>query len=236
MTLAALVALGIWCGICQQERVPAVAPDSIPVALLRTLPTLTRRNGETLKAQLVVVLFHREATVADRTRAITAIGGCVVGGRRSMQGDGWYIVRVPTATTVDGVLSVVFALRSDPSVEVVGDYSTSAPAGPPDSVPAGLYSPSSVVEDPDLPGSRYVRDVVVILFRATSTQAERQTAVASISGTVIGGHRLFGVDGYYLVRVHGDTSIRSAKSAVAKLRTLPQVEEASLERVHPRTS
>lgn len=110
------------------DSVPAIAPDSIPVTLLATLPNLTRPNGQTLKAQLVVVLFHREATVVDRARAIAGIGGFVVGGRRTIQGDGWYIVRVPTATTVDGVLAVLVALRSDPSVEVAGDYSTSVPS------------------------------------------------------------------------------------------------------------
>ncbi|MCC6927782.1 MAG: S8 family serine peptidase [Gemmatimonadaceae bacterium] len=107
--------------------VPAIAPDSIPVTLLGTLPNLTAPDGETLKAQLVVVLFHREATVVDRARAINGIGGFVVGGRRTIQGDGWYIVRVPTATTVDSVLSVLDALMSDPSVEVAGEYSTSTP-------------------------------------------------------------------------------------------------------------
>ncbi|MBK6845027.1 MAG: hypothetical protein IPG88_22460 [Gemmatimonadetes bacterium] len=107
---------------------PAIAPDSIPGTLLASLPTLTTPNGQTLKAQLVVVLFRREASVADRTRVIAKVGGVVVGGRRTIQGDGWYIVRVPNANTVDGVLDALVALRSDPSVEVAGDYSTSTPS------------------------------------------------------------------------------------------------------------
>ncbi len=110
------------------DSVPAIAPDSIPGTLLASLPTLTTPNGQTLKAQLVVVLFRREASVADRTRVIAKVGGVVVGGRRTIQGDGWYIVRVPNANTVDGVLDALVALRSDPSVEVAGDYSTSTPS------------------------------------------------------------------------------------------------------------
>lgn len=110
------------------DSVPAIAPDSIPRTLLASLPTLTTPNGQTLKAQLVVVLFRREASAADRTRVIAKVGGVVVGGRRTIQGDGWYIVRVPTATTVDGVLGALGALWSDPSVEVAGDYSTSTPS------------------------------------------------------------------------------------------------------------
>lgn len=113
------------------DSVPAIAPDSIPVTLLASLPTLTTPNGQTLKAQLVVVLFRKEADAADRARVIAGIGGSDVGGRRTIQGDGWYIVRVPTATTVDSVLSVLDALMLDLSVEVAGEYSTSAPSDAP---------------------------------------------------------------------------------------------------------
>lgn len=106
----------------QVGSVPAVAPDSVPSALLASLPTLVDTIGRSVKAEMLIVLFYPSATQPDRQAAISQVGGTVVGGRRTLQGDGWYFVHVPSATTPAQVLGLVNTLRSNPSVEVAGSW------------------------------------------------------------------------------------------------------------------
>ena len=111
----------------QVGSVPAVAPDSVPTALIASLPTLVDSAGRRIKAQLLVVLFHQAASQAARQAAVARVGGLVVGGQRSMQGDGWYIVQVQSATTPTILLDLLEVLWSDPAVEVAGDWELGVP-------------------------------------------------------------------------------------------------------------
>lgn len=109
--------------------VPAVAPDSIPASLINALPTLTLSDGSQLKAELLAVLFYETASQSARQAAIASIGGVVVGGRRSFGTDGWYFVRVPTATTLPAIGAVTATLRNNPHVEFATEYTISVPDG-----------------------------------------------------------------------------------------------------------
>ena len=108
------------------------------------------------------------------------------------------------------------------------------PAIPPDSVPAWLYADSSLVPLYSVGSAAFVRDVVIVYFRAGTPQRDRQAAVRRVAGTVVGGARLFGDDGAYLVRLPvpagppGDAWARLQR-ARAVLDSLPQVEVTAIE-------
>ena len=116
-----------------------------------------------------------------------------------------------------------------PKLFATGVEMAVVPAVAPDSVPRGLMSDSNIVGDPDAPGVRYVRGIVGVLFKIGATQAQRQAAVAAVGGIVVGGSRAGGADGFYLVRLLSDTSVRAPKTAGAVLRGLPQVDWAGEE-------
>ena len=107
--------------------VPAVAPDTIPVAFITSLPVLTDAAGQQMRSQLVVALFLETATQPSRQAAIDLIGGTVIGGRQSFQGDGWYIVRVPWATSPNLLAAAVDSVSKHPAVELAGEYTLGAP-------------------------------------------------------------------------------------------------------------
>lgn len=96
----------------------------------------------------------------------------------------------------------------------------------PDSVPESLYADSNVVPlsaaHPD--GARTLRDVVLVLFRGDAGAEARADAVARVGGAVVGGRRLFGGDGVYLVRVPLD-----ATQGADSLAAMPEVAAATPE-------
>jgi hypothetical protein len=101
-------------------------------------------------------------------------------------------------------------------------YSRRVPAVSPDSEPAWLTADSSVSQ------SGYWKRVVLVLFRASASQAQRQAAIDRIGGSVVGGIRGVGPDGFYIVYVpQAETSVALGE-AIARLKGLPQVELASL--------
>jgi len=99
-------------------------------------------------------------------------------------------------------------------------------AVPPTTVPDWVTADSNI----GLSGAvtmRYAKRVVRIFFRSTATLSDRQLAVASVNGTVIGGWRSpNGTDGYYVVQVPDDGSGTGVVAARARLRSLPQVRAA----------
>ncbi len=104
------------------------------------------------------------------------------------------------------------------------DFAT-APATAPDYVPQGLFDSLGTLASPDGHGAPWVRSIVSIGFELGASQAERQSAIDSIGGTVVGGFRI-GDDGGYYVRIPG-TTITETQATLATLRSLPQVEFAS---------
>ncbi|MGH7709936.1 MAG: hypothetical protein ACREOG_01555, partial [Gemmatimonadaceae bacterium] len=84
--------------------VPAVAPDTVPRGLIDSLPIVTDARGKRMRSELVSILFSQSADQVSRQAVIDAVGGEVIGGRRFYQGDGWYYVRVRTATSPGALL------------------------------------------------------------------------------------------------------------------------------------
>ena len=67
--------------------------------------------------------------------------------------------------------------------------------------------------------------------RLDATQAERQAAVDSVAGRVVGGRPFRGGDGYYFLRVPGNGDPRVLFEAIRVLNALPQVLSATPEYV-----
>jgi hypothetical protein len=95
----------------------------------------------------------------------------------------------------------------------------------PDSVPAGLYADSNLVSHPAYLTGKYIKDVIAVVFRLGATQAQRQIAVDTVSGIVIGGERI-AADGEYLVRLPHDGTGATVFAAIELLESLPQVYQA----------
>jgi hypothetical protein len=69
-----------------------------------------------------------------------------------------------------------------------------------------------------------------VYFRASTTSADRELAIAYVNGTVVGGKVYAdGVSGYYAVQVEDDGSGSGILAARTRLRSLPQVEAAIVE-------
>ena len=97
------------------------------------------------------------------------------------------------------------------------------PATPPDSVPADLGDSTKWVSGGSHYGGTILRDIIVLVFRRGTSQAERQSAIDLVRGSVAGGHPLPQGEGIYLVRVPTDGTIEPLFKAIAALRALPQV-------------
>jgi hypothetical protein len=101
-------------------------------------------------------------------------------------------------------------------------YRRQVPAVSPDSVPAWFYADSSQSQ------SGYWKSVVLVLFRASASQTQRQSAIDRVGGSVVGGIRGIEPDGFYIVYIpQGGTSVALGKT-IARLKKLPQVELAGL--------
>ena len=110
------------------------------------------------------------------------------------------------------------------------------PAEAPDSVPAWVYADSNIVSGSPYVSAPFLRDIIVVTFRPSAPQAERQAAIDLVGGVVVGGARAPGAEGDYYVRVatadRGKTLLETAK----RLSALSQVLTATLDTVvHPTT-
>jgi len=91
-----------------------------------------------------------------------------------------------------------------------------------------MYAPGNWTTDSARWGSRFTRDVVMLSFRQTATQGERQAAVDAVHGTVVGGKPLAGNPGlgiYLLLLPHDPTNDRLF-AAIDALRKMPKVQWA----------
>lgn len=110
-----------------QSAVPAVAPDTVPRALVNSLPVLDIGGGARIKAQLIWVQFFAGTSQSARQSAIASAGGTVVGGRGGIAGDGWYLVRISSANTLSALVAQLSPLRSNPNVMLATEYVVSIP-------------------------------------------------------------------------------------------------------------
>jgi hypothetical protein len=100
------------------------------------------------------------------------------------------------------------------------------PARAPDTVPAWIYDDSSIVRVPDRRPDPFVKDLIAVLFAPSASQAQRQAAIDAVDGTVVGGARLNGVDGLYLVSLPRDTTHSRLFQAMVTLKAMPGVVSA----------
>ena len=99
------------------------------------------------------------------------------------------------------------------------------PATAPDTLPAWIYDDSSIVTAPDRPGS-FIKNLVLVLFSPTAPQEQRQAAIDSVRGVVVGGVRLNSRDGLYLVALPDDPTQASLFRAIRVLTGMPGVTSA----------
>ena len=100
--------------------VPAVPPDSLPADYgdtARWVSGGSHVSGKIL-SEIVVLAFRRNTPQADRQAAVDLVHGTVVGGRRGPDGDGIYLVRVPTAGTIEPLFQAIATLKALPQVAI----------------------------------------------------------------------------------------------------------------------
>ena len=109
-------------------------------------------------------------------------------------------------------------------------HRTTVPALPPEGRPDGLYDDTNiVVNNAKLGSGRVVKNTIGVLFKRTATQKQRQAAIDSVEGIVVGGYSaLDNGDGVYLVRVPSDVTGSLVAAAIAKLKRLSQVDFADI--------
>ncbi len=153
---------------------------------------------------------------------------------------GWLLTK--TVENEDGRVAFDARTTSNPPVLMLDVQEVTVPIPPPDSLPSWVDADSTMLLDADSL-DHLSREVVIVYFLPTATSADRQAALDSISGTLIGGRpsRITGGEGAYFVQIPHDGTLGPVKQAVAKLRTLSQVQGAliyhhgsiGLAHVHP---
>lgn len=124
-----------------------------------------------------------------------------------------------------------FGSTPQPKVRLPG---TVVPAEPPDTLPAWVYADSNIVSGSPYSSAPFLRDIIVVTFRPSATQAERQAAIDLVGGVVVGGARSPGAEGDYYVRVATGDRGRTLVETAKRLSALSQVLTATLDTVvHP---
>jgi hypothetical protein len=98
--------------------------------------------------------------------------------------------------------------------------------GMPNDVAAEVYAAGNIVREDSVMTGPYPRDMIWVWFRDNASQVQRQAAIDAISGIVVGGYR-FRPGGVYYVRIKHDGTTVPLHSAIAKLKTFPQVSAAT---------
>lgn len=89
-----------------------------------------------------------------------------------------------------------------------------------------IYASSNIVNGDSVERGPYPRDLIWLFFQDNASQAARQSAIDSIGGEVVGGHR-FNNGGAYYVRIQQDGTAGPLHRAIDKLKTLLQVKSAT---------
>ena len=109
----------LWAGAQQAiAPVPAVAPETIPVAFLDSLGVLVGATGTYIK-DMIFVGFRPGTPQVTRQTVIDAVGGTVVGGYRAFDSDGFYYVHLGGGT-LDAIWDALDKVRSFPDVDAAG--------------------------------------------------------------------------------------------------------------------
>jgi len=100
---------------------------------------------------------------------------------------------------------------------------------PPDTTAAWVEADSNTGgrSGPTEIGVAYQKRILMVVFQPSATLTDRQLAVASVNGAVVGGRRATdGVSGWYIVQVPDDGTGTGVLAARAILRKQPQVKSA----------
>jgi hypothetical protein len=99
---------------------------------------------------------------------------------------------------------------------------------PPAGEPPGMTDDTNLVRNvPGLGPGLVVKNMLEVAFARTATQAQRQAAIDSVLGSVVGGRPIAdNGEGFYIVRIPSDNAGAGLIPALEKLRRLPQVDLA----------
>lgn len=107
------------------------------------------------------------------------------------------------------------------SVETTFDFDLDAPAvvpaEAPNTKPWDLLDPSRILHDPDSLGFAVLADLIEVEFVEGTLLSERENAIFSVNGTVVGGFDTGDVEDTYLVLLPADTTGRTMRDAVIAL-------------------
>ncbi|HET9293445.1 MAG TPA: hypothetical protein VFO06_04060 [Gemmatimonadales bacterium] len=103
------------------------------------------------------------------------------------------------------------------------------PVEAPDTLPAWIYDDSNIVSGSPYYSTPFLRDIIVVTFRPSANQAERQAAIDLVGGVVVGGARSPGAEGDYYVKVATADSGKTLLATAKRLNALSQVLTASLD-------
>ncbi|MGQ0766571.1 MAG: S8 family peptidase [Gemmatimonadota bacterium] len=105
------------------QLVPAVPPDSTPSIVYLPSETVSLPTHMKFVRDLLVIQFSSAATQAQKQSLIDSLGGIVVGGiRGSIEGGGYYYVRLPQDATHARLGAAELNLRSHPAVRRANRY------------------------------------------------------------------------------------------------------------------
>lgn len=118
-------------------------------------------------------------------------------------------------------------------VETTFDFERDAPpaipATAPGSPPFGLLHPARVLSSPDSLQIPVFADLIEVEFVAETPLAEREAAIWSVDGTVVGGFDTGDVEDTYSVLLPADSSGATMRDAVLSLKSRPSVRRARVE-------
>lgn len=98
--------------------VPPLAPDTIAQEVLDSLGTIAvaSRPGVSLLKNVIAARFDTSATQMQRQAAVDRVCGMVIGGDRGGEADGYYLVRLHGAASVETLDAAADVVRHMPGV------------------------------------------------------------------------------------------------------------------------
>lgn len=116
-----------------------------------------------------------------------------------------------------------------PPTLILAVAASTVPPQAPDTLPVWVYSDTNVVSNATAIPAPFLRDIVIVEFFPSATQADRDAAVALVGGTVVGGYRPSQGEGDYYIQINDNAAGQGLIDAVDQLQLLPQVLLATYE-------
>ena len=134
--------------------------------------------------------------------------------------------REPGASRVHDSAAVASVSRRKSAVDTLAPR---VPAHPPDSLPQWIHADTNVIDGGKVIAGPIAKRIVIIAFDSSASPSQRVTAVASIGGTVVGGIRMYDLEGFYYIRVPDAVTPAQVIAAVEKANAMPGVTFAAPE-------